>query len=130
MILYAGDTLAGLCSEEGAGVYADLMRFLVRMRGALTPPPRMDEPVTKMHLEETDDEMSEQTKSRYAQRWWWLCVVHAPSCSEDAESYAETYARQCPQVWTCLFEELPVADDERLSRACAHKIQVNNSWSL
>jgi hypothetical protein len=32
--------------------------------------------------------MSEQTK---LQRW--LCVVYAPSCPEDAESYAETYAR-------------------------------------
>lgn len=28
------------------------MRFLVRMRGALTPPPRMDEPVKKIPLEE------------------------------------------------------------------------------
>jgi hypothetical protein len=26
------------------------MRFLVRMRGALTPPPRMDEPVMRMPL--------------------------------------------------------------------------------
>ena len=49
------DTVCGghfsrLCFEEGACVYADLMRFLVRMRGALTPPPRMDEPVTKIPL--------------------------------------------------------------------------------
>ena len=36
---------------DEAGVCADLMRFLVRMRGALTPPPRMDAPVTKMPLE-------------------------------------------------------------------------------
>jgi hypothetical protein len=26
------------------------MRFFVRMRGALTPPPRMDEPVMKIPL--------------------------------------------------------------------------------
>ena len=49
------DTVCGghfsrLCFDEGAGVYADLMRFLVRIRGALTPPPRMDEPVTKIPL--------------------------------------------------------------------------------
>ena len=55
------DTVCGghfsrLCFEEGTGVYADLMRFLVRIRGALTPPPRMDEPVTKMPLGgKTDD---------------------------------------------------------------------------
>jgi hypothetical protein len=90
------DTLRGghfsrLCFEEGTGVYADLMGFLIRMRGVLT------------------NEI-------------------APSRPKDAKSYAGTYPRRCPQVWTCLFKEL--ADVERLSRACAHKVQVNNSWSL
>ena len=31
-------------------ILADLMRFLVRIRGARTPPPMMDEPVTKIPL--------------------------------------------------------------------------------
>jgi hypothetical protein len=56
------------------------------------------------------------------------CVAHAPSCPEDAESYAKTYAHRCPQVRTCLFEE--PADIERLSRAWApqttSKLKVNN----
>ena len=67
MILCAGGHFSRLCFEEGAGVYADLMRFLVRIRGALTPPPRMDEPVTNMPLgRDTDDEMSERTNSLFA----------------------------------------------------------------
>jgi hypothetical protein len=122
MILYAGGHFSRLCFEEGAGVYADLMRFLVRIRGALTPPPRMDEPVTKMPL---GGETGEQTDIAPCTAVV-VCVVHAPSCPEDAETYAETYARRCPQVWTCLFKKL--SDVERLSRACAHKVQVNNSW--
>jgi hypothetical protein len=56
-------------------------------------------------------------KPRHAQRL--RREVLAPSCPEDAESYAETDSRRCPQVWTCLFEEL--TDVERLSRACAPK---------
>ena len=45
-----GDLMSCNFGDE-EGVFADLMRFLVRMRGALTPPPRMDAPVTKMPLE-------------------------------------------------------------------------------
>ena len=120
MILYAvGRHFSRLCFEEGVTVYADLIRFLVRMRGALTPPPRMDEPVTKMPLgwRQTDeDELNRLNRAL------WLYVIHAPSCSEDTESYAETYTRRCPQVWTRLFKE--PANVERLSRACAaHKVK-------
>jgi hypothetical protein len=45
------------------------MRFLVRMRGALTPPPRMDEPVMKMpHAAPTTDSpiQSDMPRSAHA----------------------------------------------------------------
>lgn len=60
---YTHDTVDGYdFTEDDAGslgsagglfglVGAYLIRFLVLMRGALTPPPRMDEPVTKIPLQ-------------------------------------------------------------------------------
>ena len=64
---------------DKAGVCADLMRFLVRMRGALTPPPRMDAPVTKIPLER--EHPISKHRTRDARR---LVAVLAPSCPEDA----------------------------------------------
>lgn len=43
------------------------MRFLVRMRGALTPPPRMEEPVMKMpHAAPTTDRPMQSEMPRLA----------------------------------------------------------------
>ena len=51
LLMYVGDNFSPVVLRRKEQVdYADLMRFLVRMRGALTPPPRMDEPVTKIPL--------------------------------------------------------------------------------
>jgi len=75
--------------EGHSSVVADLMRFLVRMRGARTPPPMMEEPVRKIPLQCNEHQKrSEKTKRPI------------PPCSEDAESYAETDACRRPHVRT------------------------------
>jgi hypothetical protein len=76
-----------------SSVATDLMRFLVRIRGARTPPPRMDEPVTKIPLRLYQPMSTKEHKTR-------TYGVLAPSCSKNAESYAETDARRRPHVRT------------------------------
>jgi hypothetical protein len=84
------------------------IRFLVRMRGALTPPPRMEEPVMKMPLIESGCQQ-EAKLTRPRTNW------HIPCCANHRESYAEGDAQVCPRVRRDGFEE--GADlDVRVSR--------------
>jgi hypothetical protein len=88
---------------------AHLMRFFVRMRGARTPPPRMDAPVTKMPLR------AASAGPRAA------VETSAPGGARDAEPEVEADARRGPRVRRRLLEEAP--DVERLARACAARRQ-------
>lgn len=69
----------------GEGAKYDI-RFLVRIRGAFTPPPRMDVPVIKMPLV-------------IVSHLGWIGI--APCSAYDGKTYVEAYAEKTPRIWTC-----------------------------
>lgn len=73
------------------------IRFLVRIRGALTPPPRMDEPVMKMPLRTFE--------CYYDPEELALMLESVPGSPNDGQSDAERDAQVCPCVRRDGFEE-------------------------
>ena len=81
---------------------AYLIKFLVRILGARTPPPRMEEPVMKIPLRsgsQQDGKLSE--------------AMHVPSGTQNAETYTETDPSRRPRIRACLLQE--ATDVERLT---------------
>lgn len=82
------------------------MRFFVRILGARTPPPKMDEPVMKMPLQAPPPpnririllSATFQTKKEKSGKG-------VPSCSEDGEADAQADTHQRPEVGRRLLEE-------------------------
>lgn len=73
------------------------IKFFVLIRGALTPPPRIEEPVMNMPLYEI-------FSVRYP-RMWNLCTYHAAPTTDSpmqrpmpksAHAYGDTLSRNCP----------------------------------
>ena len=73
---------------------AYLIKFLVRIRGARTPPPRMEEPVMKIPLRTGGQLRGKLTGT--------TC---APSGTQYAESNTATYSRRGPRIRTRLLQE-------------------------
>ena len=86
-----------------------LIRFLVLIRGALTPPPRIEAPVTKIPLHEMLTNVTHQD-----------AIDYAPTSTQYTQPNTKTNSNRSPHEWTCLLQEL--ANIESLSRACKENI--------
>ena len=86
MILAHPIRMGGFFEEGARGGVLEMgeydIRFLVRIRGAFTPPPRMDVPVIKIPLE-----FNKQLRRG---------VRTIPCCSDDRETYVKSYAEKTP----------------------------------
>src|SRR5512140_2836217 len=71
------------------------IKFLVRMRGARTPPPRIEEPVMNIPLFRSQ---TTETENRGAGR-------AIPCGSHHREAYTERDTEICPRIWRDGFEE-------------------------
>jgi hypothetical protein len=71
------------------------IKFLVRMRGARTPPPRIEEPVMNMPLFRSQTTESENRGASRA----------IPCRSHHRKAYTERDAEICPRIWGYGFEE-------------------------
>ena len=81
-----------------------LIKFLVLIRGALTPPPSIEAPVTKIPLHEMSTNMVYKNG-----------IDYAPTSTQYTQPDTKTNSNCSPHEWTCLLQEL--ADIESLSRA-------------
>jgi hypothetical protein len=70
------------------------IKFFVRIRGALTPPPRMDTPVVQIPLSSRVREVPLRNSE------------DVPSGAYDGQANTERDAQTSPCVWRDCFEEL------------------------
>jgi hypothetical protein len=88
------------------------IRFLVRIRGALTPPPTIETPVVQMPLP-----VSAPTPT--------LLYADVPCGSYDGEADAQRDAQTRPCVWRNGFEELSDLEDVTIAvKRCPARARV------
>lgn len=107
-----------------------LIRFFVRIRGARTPPPRIDDPVTKIPLQQ-EATLGHATESQENQSF------DEPACTENTKAYAETNPNHCPRVRTGLLKEAANIEDLRVARSCKARFvssreakEVREGWEV
>lgn len=85
-------------TEVARMVVTYLIKFLVLIRGVRTPPPRIEDPVKKMPLQETMH-VSRRAGVEYK------CTSDVPSSSEDTQTDTKTDSERAPDERTRFFEK-------------------------
>ena len=77
-----------------------LIKFLVLIRGVRTPPPRIEDPVKKMPLQETM-----HVSRRAGVEYKCPSTSDVPSSSEDTQTDTKTDSERAPDERTRFFEK-------------------------